>query len=261
MPQSGKSVAGVLFLICALLCLCSSFCAGLKASGLIPFGSTTDPSTDPTLTTTTTTTTTPSTAVTTTPTTTATTAATTTTPTTVTTTTPVPTTPAPTIAPVSTPVISPVSISVAYSTFQNVDQQGGDIWSGTAVNLEDCNSKCTAVQDCKSTQFKTATKECWLKNSVNPKAFLAIPASLGGNLSFKNAPVVKGTQAVNVDRPNADVTGNYTVGDEIQCQQLGMLSPGVVATVYAPNEKLCWLKSAITPAVGVANRNTFTFTR
>lgn len=154
------------------------------------------------------------------------------------------------------PTTSPAPTAVTYYTFPGVDQNGGDIWSGSAASLEDCNSKCTANSGCVSTQF--ADGSCWLKGTITPGAF----RTFGGTLSFKNPPAVQGNIERNVDHWNADITGGYSVGDEAHCQQLGMLTPGAVASVYAPSAKLCWLKSGLTPAVsGNGDRNTFIYTK
>ncbi|KAL3158948.1 hypothetical protein ABBQ32_011346 [Trebouxia sp. C0010 RCD-2024] len=168
-------------------------------------------------------------------------------------------TPAPPAVPVPAApaaVTSPAPTAVTYYTFPGVDQNGGDIWSGAASGLDDCNSKCTANTGCVSTQFSNGS--CWLKGTITPGAF----RTFNGTLSFKNPPDVKGNVETNVDHWNADITGGYTAGDEAHCRQLGMLTPGAVASVYAPNEKFCWLKSGLTAAVsGNGDRNTFIYTK
>ncbi len=149
--------------------------------------------------------------------------------------------------------------AVSYAVIAGLDNNGSDVSSSTGTSLDACTAACTANPACVASESKT-TGECWLKSAIVPSQLYNPAANLGASLSLKNAVAVKGTNAVGTDYPNSDLS-SFQVAGESDCQQLGMMAPGAVASVFAPNEKTCWLKSGLGGATSNGDRNTFTFAK
>ena len=169
-------------------------------------------------------------------------------------------TPAATTPAATTPAATTGSsaTAVAYINLAGLDNNGSDVSSSTGTTQLACNAACTANSACNVTEFKSGTGECWLKSGVVPGQINNPASNLGATLGFKNPTVVLGNNAPGVDHPNSDLV-SVTVANEQDCRQLGMMAPGAVASVFAPSNNTCWLKSALGGAVSQSDRNTFTF--
>ncbi len=147
--------------------------------------------------------------------------------------------------------------AIPYVMFPNMDNGGSDISNAGNLNQADCNSKCTNTSGCVATVCNQSTPACWLKNAVNPAAFSAVDSNVGAVLSVQSSVTsFEGTAAPGEDHVNGDIA-SFSVPDEGTCQRLANTVPGAVGSVFAPNEKTCWMKSSLGAASGNGDRNTF----
>jgi len=160
-------------------------------------------------------------------------------------------------APKTTTTTGSSATAIPYVMFPNMDTGGSDISNAGNLNQVDCNSKCTNTSGCVATVYNPSTPACWLKNAVNPAAFSAVDSNVGAVLSVQSSVTsFKGTAAPGEDHVNGDMA-SFSVPDEGTCQRLANTIPGAVGSVFAPNEKTCWLKSSLGAASGNGDRNTF----
>jgi hypothetical protein len=124
-----------------------------------------------------------------------------------------------------------------------VDRPGGDYHSYQANNRQQCAMSCGSIARCQAYTFVTATRTCWLKDSV--------PEPRKDPCCFSGVRLM-GNYEINFDRLGGDLRPGFPAGSpaecersckmEDQCRAYTWVKPGIQAATG-----MCWLKGSHRP--------------
>lgn len=124
-----------------------------------------------------------------------------------------------------------------------VDRPGGDYHSYEANDRQQCAMSCGSIARCQAYTYVTATRTCWLKDSV--------PEPRKDPCCFSGVRLM-GHHEINVDRLGGDLRPGFPADSpaecersckmEDQCRAYTWVKPGIQAVTG-----MCWLKGSHRP--------------